>query len=182
MSIIVGQLALTPLESSMNFRSSIALAALLLAIPLSCGAVFVSADGLGQALIYPYYTAQSSGGSAYNTLFSIVNHTADAKSVRIRFREARNSRPVAEFNVFLSPHDVWTAGVIPTASGARLITHDVSCTAAGARFDGGRLLERLVHGGAIGRERRRPRPHAGRFHRGDRDGDAHRRVRHGGDP
>ena len=114
----------------MKLRKSItALLTSFLAVPGVAGAVYLNADGMGQALIYPYYTTQATNGSAYNTLFSIVNHAVDAKALRVRFREARNSRSVAEFNVFLGPHDVWTAGVIPTASGSRLVTHDTSCTA-----------------------------------------------------
>ena len=113
----------------MNSRKCLpAMLWLLLAMSPPAGAVYLNADGLGQALIYPYYTVQSSNGGTFNTLFSVVNHASDAKAIRVRFREALNSRPVAEFNVYLSPNDIWTAGVIPTASGARLITNDKSCT------------------------------------------------------
>ncbi|MEP7067819.1 MAG: hypothetical protein ABI789_01210 [Usitatibacter sp.] len=121
---------------------------LLLAFPWGTGAVYLNADGMGQALIYPYYTTQATNGSAYNTLFSIVNHAADAKALRVRFREARNSRSVAEFNVFLGPHDAWTAGVIPTASGSRLVTHDTSCTAPRASASDGITFSSASYTGA----------------------------------
>ncbi|MEP7067922.1 MAG: hypothetical protein ABI789_01730 [Usitatibacter sp.] len=107
-------------------------AALALVVATSAAGVYLNPDGLGQALIYPYYTVQSAGGNPFNTLISVVNHTADAKVVQVRFREGRNARPVLRFHVYLNPGDVWTAGVVPasadTASPARLVTFDASCT------------------------------------------------------
>jgi hypothetical protein len=93
-------------------------------------AVNVSADGLGQVLIYPYYTVRNdNNGNAYNTLMSVVNTTSSTKAVRVRFREGRNSVEVLDFNVFLSPFDVWTSSITPTsAGGAQITTSDRSCT------------------------------------------------------
>jgi hypothetical protein len=91
----------------------------------SAAAVGVNADGLGEALIYPYYTGR--GGN--NTLLSVVNTTNNAKAVKVRFREAKNSEDVLDFNLFLSPWDVWTGAVTKNGAGARLITNDRSCTA-----------------------------------------------------
>lgn len=104
--------------------------AILGCLPCAASAVSLNPDGLGQALIFPYYTVQSSGGNPFNTYLSIANHAADAKALRVRVREARNSREVASFNLFLSPNDMWTGAVIPvTASGgARLLSADRSCT------------------------------------------------------
>ena len=40
-------------------------------------AVNVNSDGLGQVLIYPYYTTRNdSAGNAYDSLLSVVNSTA----------------------------------------------------------------------------------------------------------
>jgi hypothetical protein len=93
-------------------------------------AVNVNADGLGQVLIYPYYTTQSVGSTtaAYNSLLSVVNSTASAKAVKVRFIEGKNSREVLDFNLFLSANDVWTAAVIPFGDGAGVFTLDHSCT------------------------------------------------------
>ena len=33
-----------------------------------------------------------------------------------------------DFNLYLSAHDVWTAGILPTADGAGIVTFDKSCT------------------------------------------------------
>src|SRR6478735_1168725 len=77
-------------------------------------AVNVNPDGLGQVLIYPYYTTRAdSTGNAYGTLLSVVNSTATAKAVKVRFLEGKNSKEVLDFNLFLSPFDVWTAGIVP---------------------------------------------------------------------
>ena len=96
-------------------------------------AVHVNPDGLGQVLIYPYYTARTRTtglftGSQYNSLISVVNSTASAKAVKVRFLESLDSREVLDFNLYLSAHDVWTTGVVPTSDGAGIVTADVSCT------------------------------------------------------
>jgi hypothetical protein len=97
-------------------------------------AVSVNADGLGQALIYPYYTVRDSvtigaaGGAPYNSLLSVVNSTASAKAVKVRILEGKNSRVVIDFNLYLSAKDVWTAAIIPTTAGAGNFTDDKSCT------------------------------------------------------
>jgi len=93
-------------------------------------AVNVSADGLGNVLIYPYYTVNKDvNGNSFNTLMSVVNTTASTKAVKVRFREGKNSEEVLDFNVFLSPFDVWTASITPTsAGGGKIATSDTSCT------------------------------------------------------
>ncbi len=90
-------------------------------------AVNLNPDGLGQVLIYPYYTVNAGN----STLLSVVNTTNEVKAVKVRFLEALNSREVLDFNLYLSPFDVWTAAVVPDgdAGPARVITADTSCTA-----------------------------------------------------
>jgi hypothetical protein len=91
-------------------------------------AVNVNPDGLGQVLLFPYYTVN--GGN--QTLLSVVNTTASAKAVKVRFLESLNSAEVLDFNLYLSPFDVWTAAVLPHAGGATLFTTDTSCTVPNA--------------------------------------------------
>jgi hypothetical protein len=92
-------------------------------------AVSVNADGLGQALVYPYYTVrESSAGRANTSLLTVINSTASAKAVKVRFLEGKNSREVLDFNLYLSKKDVWVAAVVPTATGAGVFTPDLSCT------------------------------------------------------
>ena len=91
-------------------------------------AVNLSPEGLGQALIYPYYTVRNgANGFAYNTLLSVVNTTASAKAVKVRFLEGKNSKEVLDFNLFLSKNDVWTASIVATATGAAVTSNDNSC-------------------------------------------------------
>jgi hypothetical protein len=95
----------------------------------SASAVTLNADGLGQVLLYPYYTVrESSAGNAYVSLLSVVNSTASAKAVKVRFLEGKNSREVLDFNLYLSHHDVWVAEILATADGAGIWTPDNSCT------------------------------------------------------
>jgi hypothetical protein len=102
--------------------------------PTGAPALSLNAEGMGQALIYPYYTVQSSAGNAFNTYLSVVNHTAQAKALRVRARESRNSREVASFNLYLAPNDVWTAAIVPGNLPAPvLLTLDKSCTSPALR-------------------------------------------------
>lgn len=88
------------------------------------GAVNLSTDGTGSVLIYPYYTVNSNNV----TLLSVVNTTGEGKAVKVRFLEALNSREVLDFNLYMSPYDVWTAEVDPVGAGAGVTTNDNSCT------------------------------------------------------
>lgn len=82
-------------------------------------------DGIGHNLIIPYYSTQ--GGNV--TAITLTNTTAKAKAVKVRFRGAENSDDVLDFQVFLSPYDVWTAGLSLSADGyASIKTDDKSCT------------------------------------------------------
>ena len=92
-------------------------------------AVDLNPDGLGQVLIYPYYTVNKSQDS----LFTVVNtDPVNGKAVKVRFLEGYNSREVLDFNLFLSPNDVWTGTVNrlgdDDAAGAGVKTPDHSCT------------------------------------------------------
>src|ERR1700687_3298362 len=91
-------------------------------------ALSVNPDGLGQALIYPYFTTNGTV-APYNSLLSVVNSTNSGKVVKVRFLEGRNSKEVRDFNLWLSPKDVWTAAIVPNAAGgATLLTAALSCT------------------------------------------------------
>ena len=100
----------------------------------SAQAVNINPDGLGQVLIYPYYTV--SGGN--QTILSVINTSENAKAVKVRFLEGKNSREVLDFNLYLSAFDVWVAALyeapvacLPeeTCTGLpTLFTPDTSCT------------------------------------------------------
>jgi hypothetical protein len=83
-------------------------------------------NGSGDMLIVPYFTTQANNA----TLLSITNtDTQSGKAVKVRFRGAANSDDVFDFQVFLSPTDVWTANVSKGADGRSILTtSDKSCT------------------------------------------------------
>lgn len=96
-------------------------------------AVYHDVNGVGQVLVYPYYTVNSAGGGAFNFYLSVVNTTTKAKVVKVRFREGKTSVEVLDFNLYLSANDVWTGAVVPAdgasaTSAGRLVTADNSCT------------------------------------------------------
>jgi len=91
----------------------------------SAQAVNINPDGLGQVLIYPYYTTNNNNV----TLLSVVNTSEDAKAVKVRFTEGQNTREVLDFNLYMSAYDVWTAQISMNADGVpALLTTDTSCT------------------------------------------------------
>ena len=102
-------------------------------------AVHLATDGLGQALIFPYYTTRA----GWNTLINITNTSDQVVAAKVRFHEGYNSRDVFDFNIILSPHDVWNGTVTNGAGDVPMFqTSDTSCTtpaipAAGQLFQGG---------------------------------------------
>jgi hypothetical protein len=94
----------------------------------SAEAVYLNPNGTGQVLVYPYYTVQSAAGNAWNTYLSVVNTTSRAKAVKVRVLEGKTSAEVLDFNLFLSPNDMWTAAIIPMGDGGAMVTADISCT------------------------------------------------------
>ena len=112
----------------MKFKTKLISAVVLgaLGVATSAQAVYLSEDGRGQVLLYPYYSAQNGN----DTLFSVVNTTAAGKAVKVRIIEGMNSYEVLDFNLYLSPNDAWSAVITADAAsgGAKLITTDKSCT------------------------------------------------------
>ncbi|BFM21616.1 hypothetical protein [Gilvimarinus japonicus] len=70
-------------------------------------AAYLSADGTGQALLFPYYTVD--GGNFTN--INIVNTTNEVKALKVRFLEGENSQEVLDFNLYLSAYDHWAGGI-----------------------------------------------------------------------
>jgi len=90
------------------------------------GSTSVNPAGLGNQLVFPYFTTQ--GDNA--TLINIVNtDTVNGKALKVRFRGAGNSDDIYDFQVLMSPGDVWTAAVTQDADGySQLATSDKTCT------------------------------------------------------
>jgi len=92
---------------------------------VSNAALSVAQNGVGHINVLPYYTVQNGN----MTLISIANtDEVNGKAVKVRFRGAQFSDDVFDFQVFLSPADVWTAAVTLDGNVARLSTSDKSCT------------------------------------------------------
>lgn len=75
--------------------------------------VSVNPGGLGDGLIYGYYNTRNA-----LTFFRIVNtSTTDAVKARVRFREAKTSAEILDFNVCLSNKDQWSAWILTNGNG-----------------------------------------------------------------
>lgn len=89
-------------------------------------AVRLSADGMGQVLLFPFYTVEQGN----STLFSLVNTTERAKALSVRLNEARNGRTVLQFNLYLAADATWTGAVVAVGAtgAARLLSATPACT------------------------------------------------------
>jgi hypothetical protein len=101
----------------------------------TAGAVNLPANGVGDVLIFPYYTTRD----GWQTTLSFLN--TDEKNIvaiKFRFYEGYNSRDVLDFVAILSPGDVF-AGVVeenPDGSGPRFrrAPNDTTCTSPQLAF------------------------------------------------
>ena len=85
--------------------------------------------GLGDLAIVPYYTVRED----WTTGVSVINTSAQTQVIKVRLRRASDSMDALDFNVVLSPEDVWTGYVENnTAPGVedqiRFYTNDNTCT------------------------------------------------------
>jgi hypothetical protein len=90
-------------------------------------AMHLSTTGTGQVLIYPYYTTH--GG--LTTVFTVANTTSTVRALKVRMLEGVNSKPVLDFNLYLSPFATFAAAIAPGGGDdqpARLVTQDRACT------------------------------------------------------
>src|SRR3990167_1267254 len=96
-------------------------------------ALTLSEGGVGHMLLVPYYSAQNGN----MTVLHVVNtDSLNGKAVKVRFRGAANSDDVMDFQVYLSPGDVWTAAVTAGADGiAQVQSADNTCTVPSLGFN-----------------------------------------------
>ncbi|GKS98654.1 cell surface protein [Acidovorax sp. SUPP3434] len=94
--------------------------------PTTATTMSFAEGGVGHALLIPYFNAQNGN----MTVMHVVNtDTSNGKAVKVRFRGALNSDDILDFQVFMSPGDVWTAAVTAGADGvAQIVTADGTCT------------------------------------------------------
>lgn len=114
---------------------------------VAAAAPAVAPNGIGQINVLPYYSVQDS----YNTLMTITNtDTVNGKAVKVRFRAAEWSDDALDFQIFLSPADVWT-GAFGIVDGKLVLkTSDKSCSLPAA-LDGQEFTTVRVEGGSVDR-------------------------------
>lgn len=105
----------------------------------------IAAGGSGTAATVPYYTVRD----GWETLMNITNTTGNSLALKVRVRESYNSRDVLDFNVLLSPYDVWTAWLSNSGGRPFLQTNDRSCTVPISVRDSGALGNELAYTGAF---------------------------------
>jgi hypothetical protein len=95
--------------------------------------------GLGDLAIVPYYTVRED----WTTGVSVINTSASTQVIKIRLRRATDSMDALDFNVVLSPQDVWTGYVENNTPDTgvedqiRFYTNDKSCTVPAATANDG---------------------------------------------
>ncbi len=129
-----------------------------LAISSTANARDVEDELQDEVLVYPYYTVRD----GWTTLANVSNTSPYTLVVKVRYRESFNSRDVLDFNLVLSPFDVWTGWVSEGPNGPRLHTRDASCTspifqdaADGSRYADFSNLGYQQDGGPTGIDRAR---------------------------
>jgi hypothetical protein len=85
--------------------------------------------GLGDLAIVPYYSVNNDT----NTGIIVINTSTNTQVVKVRMRRALDSMDALDFNVVLSPNDVWTGYLTEEAfdgsefADIRFVTNDASC-------------------------------------------------------
>ena len=114
--------------------------------PAAAGDAYVNPNGLGQALVFPYYTVRD----GFRSFFNITNTSDETIAIKVRFREAQNSRDALDFNIVMSPEDVWAGFIEDSASGPVVRTLDNSCVVGAPSIRGaGQPLSNVAYGDLI---------------------------------
>jgi hypothetical protein len=79
----------------------------------------------GDAAIVPYYTTVGD----FVTGVHMINTTAATQAIKVRLRRGSDSADALDFNVIMSPQDMWVASIDDTADGSITVsTSDTTCT------------------------------------------------------
>ena len=90
--------------------------------------VRVQPNGIGHALIMPYFNVQGDAEGGTETLFNISNSdSTNGKAVRLLIRGAANGDYLLASTVLLAPGDVWTAKIARGLHGPIMMSSDKSC-------------------------------------------------------
>ena len=86
----------------------------------------VASNSLGDLALVPYYTVQDD----WTTGIHITNTTDYTQVVKFRMRRGSDSADALDFNIIMSPKDVWVANINDDEDGNIILTTtDNSCTA-----------------------------------------------------
>ncbi len=103
--------------------------------------VGVAASNTGSAAIVPYYTVQE----GYITGINIVNTTEYTQVVKVRFRRGSDSMDALDFNVIMSPNDIFNGYISgDDENNIAFRTNDNSCTAPILPFEAGSTVTRIA--------------------------------------
>ena len=80
---------------------------------------------LGDLAIVPYYTVEE----GYATGVNIINTADVTQVIKFRFRRATDSMDALDFNVVLSPNDMYTGFLSKSGDDIFWTSNDNSCTA-----------------------------------------------------
>ena len=86
---------------------------------------YAAASELGDLAIVPYYTTME----GYATGVNIVNTSSVTQVIKFRFRRATDSMDALDFNVVLSPKDMYTGFISKSGDDITWTSNDNSCTA-----------------------------------------------------
>lgn len=93
-----------------------------------------SMNGLGNVGLVPYYTVRDGFGTGVH----ITNTSGSTQVVKVRLRRGTDSMDALDFNLIMSPKDVWTGFLDTDGDNIVFTTQDNSCTAPAAT--GGRFV------------------------------------------
>ena len=113
------------MRSKLNLLTLIAVCAMG-AVSATTANATVASNGIGDLAIIPYYTVQDD----WQTGIHITNATEFTQVLKFRMRRGSDSADALDFNIILSPLDVWVANIQSNNAGDIVVsTTDNSCTA-----------------------------------------------------
>lgn len=88
-------------------------------------AVNISNEGVGEFAFVPYFSVTRD----QEEQIKLINTSNLTVAVKVTFRRGTDSLEVRDFNVIMSPRDVWTGKIVPSSvGGAKFVTSDTTCT------------------------------------------------------
>jgi hypothetical protein len=104
----------------------------------------MSENGFGDLALVPYYTVRD----GYVSGVHVINSSDLTQVVKFRLRRGSDSMDALDFNIVMSPNDMWTGWLTTDANGnIRFNSQDTSCTAP-ALNNGGFTMPSIYREGA----------------------------------